>query len=126
MRSTTHDVHFRERSRRLRTWGLVLLGAAGLLWLWAGFRLLAPYMVEGSRGREIECLAPLDRDGAVDHDSRCADERDWPVTLAALAGALPLAVVGTMVVTTGIVSVRMSEHGVDLARLRELDEQDAR
>ncbi|WP_175408095.1 hypothetical protein [Streptomyces sp. TRM64462] len=120
MRASTHDLGFRERSRRLRTWGVVLLSAAGALWLWLAVLLFTSYSIEGYQ-RQTDCSAPFDRHRVV-YDGLCATgERDWPVAVTLLAASLPFALAGTALVTAGVVSVRMSEHGIELERLREQD-----
>ncbi|GAB2983077.1 hypothetical protein GCM10023080_056560 [Streptomyces pseudoechinosporeus] len=55
----------------------------------------------------------------------CASERDWPETVAVLALSVPVSIVGAILFTTGTVSVRVSEHAEDIARLRERDARPA-
>ncbi|GAA3790209.1 hypothetical protein ACFS5L_40270 [Streptomyces phyllanthi] len=125
-----HDVAFRERSRRLRAWGLGLLSVAGLLWVWCAVLVLTPYETEKTlddgRTSTTECESRLFTEGDTANSGRwsggwCASERDWPEVAAVLGVSVPVSIVGTILFTTGAVSVRLSEHGEELARLREQD-----
>ncbi|MET7852360.1 hypothetical protein AB0D78_23790 [Streptomyces avermitilis] len=126
-----HAVAFRDRSRRLRAWGLGLLSAAGLLWVWCAVLLLTPYSAEkATTGGTTECEARLFTEGDTANSGRwrgdwCEGERDWPEAVAVLGLSVPMSVIGAILFTTGAVSVRMSEHGEDLARLRKLDSRPA-
>lgn len=129
-----HDVAFRERSRRLRAWGLGLLSAAGLLWTWCAVLLLTPYEADRTIGdgtnRPTECESRLLTEGDTANSGKwrgdwCESERDWPETIAVLALSVPISIVGTILFTTGTVSVRVSEHAEDIARLRERDARPA-
>ncbi|WP_338145971.1 hypothetical protein [Streptomyces scabichelini] len=122
---------FRERSRRLRAWGLGFLSVAGLLWVWCAVLLLMPYQVgEPDTVNHDECESRLLTDlGTANEGSwraeTCESERDWPEAVAVLALSVPVSIVGAILFTTGIVSVRLSEHAEDIARLKERDARTA-
>ncbi|MGW4630638.1 hypothetical protein [Streptomyces rubiginosohelvolus] len=123
MRSRDYDLEFRERAARIRTWGVGLLVLAGLLWSWCAILLMTEYEVETRVGSTKECAARLFTDRGTANEGvwagdYCADERDWPEALAVLGLSIPVALVGTALVTTGSVSRRMSGHA---QAMRELD-----
>jgi hypothetical protein len=123
-------VAFRERSRRLRAWGIGLLSLAGLLWAWCAVLLLTPYETERTLGSgrvdTTECESRLFTEGDTANEGRwsadwCEAERDWPEITAFLALSLPVSIAGTVVFMTGAVSVRISEHDADVAYFRQRD-----
>ncbi|MFF2858833.1 hypothetical protein ACFVSX_02950 [Streptomyces rubiginosohelvolus] len=123
MRSREYDVEFREQAARIRNWGVGLLVLAGLLWGWCAVLLMTEYTVETRTGFEKECAARLFTDRGTANEGvyagdYCADERDWPEALAVLGLSIPVALVGTALVTTGSVTRRMSSHA---QAMRELD-----
>jgi hypothetical protein len=125
MRSRDYDLDFRDRSARIRAWGIGLLAVAGLLWTWCGVLLLTPYEVEREPGDQYpdKCESRLltDRGTANDGVYRgdyCADERDWPEALAILGLSLPVSLTGAILFTTGTVNRTMSAHA---EAMRELD-----
>ncbi|WP_228993378.1 hypothetical protein [Streptomyces sp. DH8] len=123
MRSRDYDYEFREQASRIRAWGVLLLVVAGLLWGWCAILLTTEYSIETRSGHEAECAARLFTDRGTANEGvyrgdYCADERDWPEALAVLGLSIPVALVGTALVTTGSVSRRMSGHA---QAMRELD-----
>ncbi|WP_097874726.1 hypothetical protein [Streptomyces sp. ms184] len=123
MRSREYDIEFREQAARIRNWGLGLLVLAGLLWGWCAYLLMTEYTIETRTGFEKECAARLFTDRGTANEGvyagdYCADERDWPEALVVLGLSIPVALVGTALVTTGSVSRRMSGHA---QAMRELD-----
>ncbi|MFE7138289.1 hypothetical protein ACFVAG_11115 [Streptomyces sp. NPDC057644] len=123
MRSREYDLEFREKAARIRDWGTCLLILAGLLWGWCAVLLLTDYEVESGYSSTKECEARLFTEGGTANEGvraqdYCADERDWPEALAVLGLSIPVALVGTALVTTGSVSRRLSGHS---QAMRELD-----
>ncbi|MFI7894492.1 hypothetical protein ACIFUY_24980 [Streptomyces sp. CACIS-1.16CA] len=128
MRSRDYDLEFRERAARIRDWGTVLLVVAGLLWGWCAVLLMTEYEVETRGGSTRECAARLFTEGGTANDGvwagdYCAAERDWPEALAVLGLSIPVALVGTALVTTGSVSRRMSAHAQAMRELDRLTER---
>ncbi|MCG8969303.1 hypothetical protein [Streptomyces sp. CL12-4] len=125
MHPQVFDMRFRERGRRARTVGLGLLAVATVLWVWCGVLLATSYEVEPEHARRpVECESRLFTDGGTANDGRaedpCGDERDWPEALAVLGLSVPLSVAGAVLLTYGLLGVRVSEHAAELARLQEL------
>ncbi|MGW0992390.1 hypothetical protein [Streptomyces sp. NPDC002520] len=125
MRSREYDFDFRDRSGRIRTWGIALLAVAGLLWTWCAVLLLTPYDVDRHPDDQYpeHCESRLLTDrGTANEGARrgdyCGDERDWPEALAVLGLSIPVSVAGVALFTTGTVSRRMSAHA---EAMRELD-----
>ncbi|MFF8984644.1 hypothetical protein ACF08E_14830 [Streptomyces globisporus] len=123
MRSREYDIEFREQAARMRNWGLGLLVVAGLLWGWCAYLLMTEYTIETRTGFEKECAARLFTDRGTANEGvyagdYCADERDWPEALVVLQLSIPVALVGTALVTAGSVTRRMSSHA---QAMRELD-----
>ncbi|SCF73811.1 hypothetical protein [Streptomyces sp. Cmuel-A718b] len=128
MRSREYDLEFRERAARIRGWGTILLVVAGLLWGWCVVLLMTEYEVETRGGSTRECAARLFTEGGTANDGvwagdYCAAERDWPEALAVLGLSIPVALVGTALVTTGSVSRRMSAHAQAMRELDRLTER---
>ncbi|MGW1296043.1 hypothetical protein [Streptomyces sp. NPDC002533] len=131
MRSRDYDLDFRERAARIRTWGVGLLILAGLLWSWCAILLMTEYEVETRAGSTRECASRLFTEGGTANDGvwagdYCAAERDWPEVLAVLGLSIPVALVGTALVTTGSVSRRMSAHAQAMRELDRLAERHAK
>ncbi|MFI6105364.1 hypothetical protein [Streptomyces sp. NPDC051310] len=130
MRSHEYDRDFRDRAARTRGWGAALLAVAALLWTWCALLLITPYEVDdrpGDRHPE-ECEARLFTDAGTANDGvwrgdRCADERDWPEALAVLGLSVPLAVAGSVLLTVGAVSLRMSAHAEAMRVLDDLSDR---
>lgn len=109
--------------------GFVLLAVAALLWVWCGVLLTTPYEVDRARAADpVECESRLfTEDGTANEGPAkdpCGDERDWPEVLALLGLSVPVSVAGAVLLTSGLLGVRVSEHAAELARLRELAERD--
>ncbi|MEV7105518.1 hypothetical protein [Streptomyces atroolivaceus] len=125
MRSRDYDQDFRYRAGRTRTWGLVLLSLAALLWAWCAVLLLMPYEVDEEPDDDYpaECESRLFTDRATANEGLrngdyCGDERDWPEVIAVLGASLPVSITGVGLYTVGTVSRRMSAHS---EAMRELD-----
>ncbi len=125
MRARDFDLDFRDRSSRIRAWGIGLLSLAALLWTWCVVLLLAPYEVDRKPDdpypQECESRLLTDRgtaNGGVQRGDWCANERDWPEALAVLGLSVPVSVTGVALFTSGSVSRRMSAHA---EAMRELD-----
>ncbi|MYR42322.1 hypothetical protein [Streptomyces sp. SID5910] len=121
MHPQVFDTQFRERSRRVRTWGLGLLTVAAALWVWCAVLLTTSYEVESEVAhRSVECEPRLLTDRGTANEGSfkdpCGDERDWPEALTVLGLSIPLSVAGAVLLTYGLVCVRVSEHAADLAR----------
>ncbi|MBM7055063.1 MULTISPECIES: hypothetical protein [Streptomyces] len=131
MRSREYDLEFREKSARIRDWGACLLILAGLLWGWCAVLLLTDYEVEPRYSSTKECEARLFTEGGTANEGvgaqdYCANERDWPEALAVLGLSIPVALVGTALVTAGSVSRRMSGHAQAMRELDRLAERRAK
>ncbi|CUW29021.1 MULTISPECIES: hypothetical protein [Streptomyces] len=125
MRSREYDLDFRDRASRIRAWGIGLLAVAGLLWIWCAVLLLTPYEVDREPGDHypVSCESRLFTDRGTANEGRydgdyCADERDWPESLAVLALSVPVSVAGAVLFTTGTVHRTLSAHA---EAMRELD-----
>ncbi|WP_225824179.1 hypothetical protein [Streptomyces naphthomycinicus] len=125
MRSREYDLDFRDRSSRIRAWGIGLLAVAGLLWTWCAVLLLTPY--EAERGPDdqnpAQCESRLLTDRGTANEGLyegdyCANERDWPEALAVLGLSVPVSLAGAILFTTGTVNRTMSSH---VEAMRELD-----
>ncbi|MFJ6522430.1 hypothetical protein ACIQJ4_29740 [Streptomyces filamentosus] len=91
------------RARRSQGWGLGLLAAAGLLWVWFAVLLVTPYGEESG-----DCAALIARE--YDPADPCTELRDWPFMTALLGGSVPLAAVGSAVYASGSAARRVAEH----------------
>ncbi|MET7286812.1 hypothetical protein [Streptomyces sp. NPDC005573] len=132
MRSRDYDLDFRDSSARIRTWGIVLLGVAGLLWTWCAVLLLTPYEADREPGDRYpaKCEARLFTDRGTANEGvfrgdYCADERDWPEALLVLGLSVPVSAAGAALLTTGVVSRRMSAHAEAMRELDKIAEQRA-
>ncbi|MEU6623274.1 hypothetical protein ABZ926_21230 [Streptomyces litmocidini] len=114
MRSLVYDNAFRARARRTQGWGLGLLALAVLLWIWLAVLLFTPYETGES---DHDCTSRFTSENLHDSDSGCVNERDWPELLAVLGASVPLAVIGSVLYTSGSVSHRMAEHLAEVTRL---------
>lgn len=114
MRSLTYDIEFRARARRAEAWGFVLLGVAGLLWVWFAVLLLMPFENERGYDCDGQLFSERTRTGRW-----CEAERDWPELLGVLGLSVPVSVVGAVLHTSGSTRNRMSEHAAEVARLNE-------
>ncbi|WP_405662112.1 hypothetical protein OG379_12495 [Streptomyces sp. NBC_01166] len=122
MRSNYYDMDFRDRAGKTRTWGLVLLALAAILWIWCAMLLMLPYEADTT-----DCKAPLFTERGTantgEAGSDCAKERDWPEVLAVLGASVPVSVVGGSLFAIGTVSRRMSAHAQAIRELDELAEK---
>ncbi|MFJ8748878.1 hypothetical protein ACIREO_06010 [Streptomyces sp. NPDC102441] len=90
MRSRDYDLEFRDRAARTRAWGLALLCAAALLWIWGAKELFLPH------------------------------EPDLQEVVTVLGASIPVSVVGGSLFAIGTVSRRMSAHGQAMRELDKL------
>lgn len=125
MRSRDFDLDFRDRAGRIRTWGLVLLSLAAVLWVWVGVLLLTPYTADRKPDDKYpdECESRLLTEWGTanegkGHGDYCQQERDWPEVLGVLGLSVPISVAGGSLFTIGTVTRRMSAHA---QAMRELD-----
>ncbi|MFD9809861.1 hypothetical protein ACFWZZ_25230 [[Kitasatospora] papulosa] len=125
MRSRDFDLDFRDRAGRIRTWGLVLLSLAAVLWVWVGVLLLTPYTADRKPDDKYpdECESRLFTEWSTanegkGHGDYCQQERDWPEVLGVLGLSLPISVAGGSLFTIGTVTRRMSAHA---QAMRDLD-----
>ncbi|MEU7281575.1 hypothetical protein AB0A69_22785 [Streptomyces sp. NPDC045431] len=126
MRTHDYDLDFRDRARRVRAWGIGLLSAATVLWVWCAVLLMTPYEADTDAGDQYpaECESRLFTDRATANDGLrrgdwCQHERDWPEALAVLGLSLPVSLAGAIMFTSGSVSCRMSAH---CEAMRHLDQ----
>ncbi|MGW5347727.1 hypothetical protein [Streptomyces sp. NPDC004050] len=126
MTAEAHETTFRARADRMRTLGVYLLIAAGAVWLWLAYQLLAPFTVNYGSSRSTDCASPVfydEGDGrrrsyADAEGQRCATERDPADLLALLILSVPLAAAGTFQYTRGTVALDLRRHEEELAHLR--------
>ncbi|MFD0266626.1 hypothetical protein ACFVGY_08520 [Streptomyces sp. NPDC127106] len=126
MTAEAHETTFRERADRKRTLGVFLLIAAGAIWLWLAYQLLAPFTVNYGSSRSIDCASPVfydEGDGkrrsyAATEGERCATERDPADLLVLLTLSVPLAAAGTFHYARGTVALDLRRHEDELAQLR--------
>ncbi|MEU3730831.1 hypothetical protein AB0E81_15620 [Streptomyces sp. NPDC033538] len=129
MHPQVFDMRFRERGRRTRSIGFGLLAVASVLWVWCGVLLATPYEIEREYSTSpTECESRLFTDDGTANEGPakdpCGDERDWPEALTLLGLSVPLSVAGAVLLTYGLIGVRVSEHAAELARLQELAGRD--
>ncbi|MEU2390677.1 hypothetical protein [Streptomyces sp. NPDC007369] len=125
MTAEAYETTFRERADRKRTLGVFLLIAAGAIWLWLAYQLLAPFTVNYGSDRTIDCASPVfydEGDGkrrsyAAAEGERCATERDPADLLALLTLSVPLAAAGTFQYARGTVALDLRRHEDELAHL---------
>ncbi|MGC9497381.1 hypothetical protein [Streptomyces sp. WG7] len=129
MHPQVFDMRFRERGRRTTSFGFGLLAVAAVLWVWCGVLLTTPYEADRTYATNpVECEARLFTDDGTANEGPfkdpCGDERDWPEALALLGLSVPVSVGGAVLLTYGLIGVRVSEHAAELARLHELAARD--
>ncbi|WP_406149402.1 hypothetical protein [Streptomyces sp. NBC_01012] len=90
MRSRDFDLEFRDRAVKVRSWGVGLLVAAAVLWIWAAKELFIPR------------------------------EPDLQEIVTVLGASIPVSVAGGSLFTIGIVSRRMSAHSQAMRELDKL------
>ncbi|MGW0904271.1 hypothetical protein [Streptomyces sp. NPDC002853] len=115
------EQNFRARATRLQNWGIGLLACALLLWLYAAWQLFTSY---DSTYNDVDCPAPVNTEprdlyyedsGDAHTDAlQCASDRGWPQPLAALVVSIPLTAAGSVLLTAGMVSIRLRHHHDDM------------
>ncbi|MEU9301677.1 hypothetical protein [Streptomyces sp. NPDC048269] len=123
MRALVYDTAFRARASHKQAWGFGLIAAASGIWLWLACQVLLPYSVEHGRN-DRECASRVFYEStresyAEAEGTSCAMERDWADLLAVLLFSLPLAVVGTVLYTSGATDNRLSRHVAEVNRLTQ-------
>lgn len=113
---------------RQQGWGFGFMALSAALFLWLGYLLLVPFSVEDSSFDEIACDAPVFHDSANTPYSesapeRCVAERDWPELLALGVLAVPLAVAGAALFTSGSSRKRASAHVFRVLEMQESEER---
>ncbi|MER5553620.1 hypothetical protein ABT001_18450 [Streptomyces sp. NPDC002793] len=121
---------------RQQSWGAGLMVISAALFLWLGYLLLVPFTVQDGVFDEVACEAPLFHDSADTTDDKdtpysedvhrlCAVERDWPELLGIGILAVPPAVAGAALFTSGSARKRASAHVFRVLEMQESDERRA-
>lgn len=128
MRALVYDTAFRERAARKQAWGFGLLSVAVATWFWVAWQLLVPYSAEYG-GNQNTCASRVFYDAETKsgkwlpyadvEGEACAAKRDFAGLLASVLASFPLAVIGTILYTSGSAAVRQSEHAAEVTRLTE-------
>ncbi|MFC8127841.1 hypothetical protein [Streptomyces sp. NPDC057302] len=110
------EQEFAAGAQKRRSWGGVLLFAAGVIWVVLAYQLMAPFSDGDDRyssSRKCQSMlfyegdAPTWSDGTWDD---CRAERRWPEMLGWLGLSVPLSVAGAVLYTSGATSLRMREY----------------
>ncbi|MBM7439383.1 hypothetical protein [Streptomyces sp. HB132] len=112
---------------RQQSWGAGLIAVSATLFLWLGYMLLVPFGVHDSRD-EIACDAPVfhGSEGAAysqGAERLCSAERDWPELLTIGLLAVPPAIVGAALFTSGSARKRASSHVFRILEMQESEER---
>ncbi|MGW0788101.1 hypothetical protein ACWD04_07560 [Streptomyces sp. NPDC002911] len=112
---------------RQQSWGAGLMAVSAALFLWLGYLLLMPFSVHDHHD-EIACDAPIFHDSESRTYSQgtgrlCAVERDWPELLGLGVLAVPPAVAGAALFTSGSARKRASAHVFRILEMQESDER---
>ncbi|MFJ8857828.1 hypothetical protein ACIRD8_05270 [Streptomyces sp. NPDC102451] len=112
---------------RQQNWGAGLMAVSAALFLWLGYLLLIPFSVDDYHD-EIACEAPVFYDGERTPYSEgagklCSVERDWPELLGIGALAVPPAVAGAALFTSGSARKRASAHVFRILEIQESEER---
>ncbi|MEV0413986.1 hypothetical protein AB0I68_25035 [Streptomyces sp. NPDC050448] len=128
MNAEEYEMAFRERAERKRTLGVLLLIAAGGIWLWLAYELFAPFSLDYGSHSSTTCASPVfyDEGSSGKHGyaeaegDRCAVARDSADLLGLLVVSLPLATVGVFQYTSGTVALAARRHTEELTVLKAL------
>ncbi|MFE9362376.1 hypothetical protein ACFYNN_06000 [Streptomyces sp. NPDC006978] len=112
---------------RQQSWGVGLMAVSAALFLWLGYLLLIPYSVHDYHD-EIACEAPVFYDSESTSYSQgagklCSMERDWPELLGLGFLAVPPAVAGAALFTSGSARKRASAHVFRILEMQESEER---
>lgn len=118
---------FERRAGRQQSWGVGLMAVSAALFLWLGYLLLIPFTVHHYHD-EIACEAPVFYSGESTSYSegaagRCSAERDWPELLGVGFLAVPPAVVGAALFTSGSARRRASAHVFQVLETQDSEER---
>ncbi|MFB8027449.1 hypothetical protein ACFQ6U_24030 [Streptomyces sp. NPDC056465] len=118
---------FDRGAGRLQGWGLGLMVVSAVLFLWLGRLLLMPFTVESSFG-EIDCDAPVfytseSTPYSESTPTLCVARRDWPELLALGIFAVPPAVAGAALFTSGSTRKRASAHVFRILEMQDSEER---
>ncbi|MEU6441460.1 hypothetical protein [Streptomyces sp. NPDC047046] len=119
------EQRFRSGTERRIAWGIGLLIAAGLCWIWSAWHTFTPYDSEVENG--VRCAAPFHRDEEGHYGSRdrddwdslvvgCAVTRDWQSTTVPLVISFPIAVTGAGLLAGALATRRMLGFQADVER----------
>lgn len=117
----------RPRGRTPAELGAGLLVVSAALFLWLGYLLLIPFSVPHYND-EVACDAPVFYDSESSSYSQgagdlCSAQRDWPELLGIGVLAVPPAVAGAALVTSGSARKRASAHVFRVLELQESQER---
>ncbi|MFE5240243.1 MULTISPECIES: hypothetical protein [unclassified Streptomyces] len=112
---------------RQQRWGAGLMAVSAALFLWLGYLLLIPFSVHDFQD-EIACDAPVFYDSESTSYSQgagklCSAERDWPELLGIGFLAVPPAVAGAALFTSGSARKRASSHVFRILEIQESEER---
>ncbi|MFJ4837803.1 hypothetical protein [Streptomyces sp. NPDC088746] len=112
---------------RQQSWGAGLMALSAALFLWLGYLLLIPFTVHHFQD-EISCEAPVFYDSESTSYSQgagklCSAERDWPELLGIGFLAVPPAVAGAALFTSGSARKRASSHVFRILEMQESEER---
>lgn len=113
---------------RQQSWGAGLMAVSAALFLWLGYLLLVPFSVNSGIHDEIACDAPVFYDSTSTSYSQgtgqlCSSERDWPELLGLGFLAVPPAVAGAALFTSGSARKRASAHVFRILETQESEER---
>lgn len=112
---------------RQQSWGAGLMAVSAALFLWLGYLLLMPFSVHDYHD-EIACEAPVFYDSESSAYGQgtgklCSAERDWPELLGLGFLAVPPAVAGAALFTSGSARKRASAHVFRILEMQESEER---
>ncbi|MFC9606284.1 hypothetical protein ACFTTN_22835 [Streptomyces niveus] len=112
---------------RQQSWGVGLMTVSAALFLWLGYLLLIPFSTHHYHD-EIACEAPVFYNSESTSYSqgagkRCSAERDWPELLGLGFLAVPPAIAGAALFTSGSVRKRASAHVFRILEMQESEER---
>ncbi|MFE2021421.1 hypothetical protein ACFW9O_25580 [Streptomyces sp. NPDC059499] len=112
---------------RQQSWGVGLMTVSAALFLWLGYLLSMPFTVHDYQD-EIACEAPLFYESESTSYSEgtprlCSVERDWPDLLAIGFLAVPPAVAGAALFTSGSARKRSSAHVFRILEMQDSEDR---